>query len=113
MQAYTTTLFNNPKFSDITIKTKTKTYYAHRIIISNASSFFYRMFTSQFKESEANEIQLLHQDEKDLFSDILAFMYTGTITLTWDTVVAVLEHAEYYGIKVLVEGCYTFDGGLC
>ncbi|KAI8578515.1 hypothetical protein K450DRAFT_246142 [Umbelopsis ramanniana AG] len=62
MQKY----FNDAAFSDVTFKAKLdnqeRTFYAHKVVMASASSWFETLFTNGMKESFSNEITLADTD---------------------------------------------------
>ncbi|KAF2123119.1 BTB/POZ protein [Lophiotrema nucula] len=71
-------LFNDPTFSDITIhqiyKGETRKYAAHKAILSMRSDYFKRAFTGNFKEATAREIEL-EGDDPEQFETMLKYIY--------------------------------------
>lgn len=86
---------------DITLVVENgKEFNAHRHVLSEASSFFERLFNSNMKESREEVVRLEMITESQM-SDVLKFIYTGTIkTLTHEKAEDLLAVADY----LLLEG---------
>ncbi|KAF2123120.1 BTB/POZ protein [Lophiotrema nucula] len=73
------TLFNDPTFSDITIRQicdgKVKEYPAHKAVLCNHSNWFKKALTGQFKEASHPTIEV-HDDNPNRFAIMLEHLYT-------------------------------------
>lgn len=96
------------QFSDVTLKFDSHEYKAHKAVLAYSSEFFSRLLLSEFKESAQSLITLKFPDSQNVFPDLLAFMYGGSITLTLESVIPVLAMADHYLIKDLVSVCTEY-----
>lgn len=69
---------NNPALCDVRFNVEGKTIHAHKVILGARSPHFKAMFTSQFKESFANVIEI-PEISASLFLALLEFIYTDSI----------------------------------
>ncbi|KAF2658688.1 hypothetical protein K491DRAFT_562333, partial [Lophiostoma macrostomum CBS 122681] len=71
-------LFNNPLFSDVTIRqiyrSKVKEYHAHKAILCFHSTWFLKELTGKYKETTDNVIKV-HNDDPVHFETMLKFFY--------------------------------------
>lgn len=94
--------------SDVTLVIGKKRYRLHRMILAYSSEFFASMLSSEFREGSAHEIELKFPDPKNVFSDVLQFIYAGRLEITAEKVIAILAQAQQYLIKPLIAKCREF-----
>ena len=85
-------------FTDITIETKGRCFTAHRLILVADSAFWLAMLKGGFNEENKECVKLPNIDS-DVFDVILDYIYTGTLTVTSDSVAAVYESADFLQCK--------------
>ncbi|KAN0074894.1 BTB/POZ fold [Elaphomyces granulatus] len=79
MQSLLSSLYLNPKYSDLTIICGTEAFSAHRNIVCSRSAYFARACDGEFKEASSREIKLPDR-EPVLVKKTLEFLYTGDYT---------------------------------
>lgn len=78
-----------------------KEFKAHRHVLSEASSFFEKLFNSNMKESREEVVRLEMLTESQM-ADILEFIYTGSIeTLTQEKAEELIAVADYLLLESL------------
>ena len=82
--------------SDITLAVKDgKEFQSHRSVLSQASSFFEKLFNSDMKENNEGVIRLEMVAESQM-ADILEFIYTGSVQIsTQENAENLIELADY------------------
>ncbi|XP_013393274.1 BTB/POZ domain-containing protein 17 isoform X2 [Lingula anatina] len=103
-------LFNNPRFSDITLVVGSERFHAHKLLLATASDVFETMLTSdRWQDGNAGEITF-HESEECLpvFSIVMRYIYTGKISLTMENVIPVLVLADKYNLLPLKESCAEY-----
>ncbi|ODM90843.1 Speckle-type POZ protein B [Orchesella cincta] len=73
-----TPYFLSDAFSDVTIKVGEENFPAHKIILSERSKFFSRMFANSMRENNEGIVRIPGDDEA-LFREVLRFIYQGTV----------------------------------
>ena len=73
---------------------------AHRLVLSSSSEFFYNAFTSGMKESVENRIDIF-SNPLNQFPRVVQWMYNGTIDITEENFIPLLNIAHTYGIVQL------------
>ncbi|CAK4030348.1 Kelch repeat and BTB domain-containing [Lecanosticta acicola] len=69
-------LFNNPRYSDLTIKCGDRTWSVHKNIVCTRCEFFDGACKGGFQEATSNEITLDH-DEPDAVHALLEYIYSA------------------------------------
>lgn len=103
--------------SDIILKTGKKLHKCHKVILAALSDYFKAMFVSGMKESEDDTISLTGVDSH-IFSLILQYIYTGSISITVANAQDMLSTSFYLQINPLQKQCEKFlinqlDGIIC
>lgn len=104
------TLYEEQRFTDITIMVENQSFPCHRIILSAASRYFDAMFSSNMKESEMDEIYL-HDIKANTFKDVLAFVYCNKDIITQETAEDIIRTASMLQIDSLQKQCERFMAG--
>lgn len=76
--------------------------YCHKIILANASQFFHNVFTSGMEEEKTAEVEI-KCNPLNQFPHVLRFIYTSSIDINDDNVMAIFEIAHFYEIQILEE----------
>ncbi|KAK2146021.1 hypothetical protein LSH36_639g01044 [Paralvinella palmiformis] len=105
-------LYNNAKFSDVTLIVGGKKFYAHKLLLANASDVFEQMLTSEHWP-DSGQSQLVLQEQEDcipVFCDFLKYIYSGQVALSMESVLGLLVLADKYNIPDLKDCCSAFMG---
>ncbi|MFA6914796.1 MAG: BTB/POZ domain-containing protein [Parachlamydiales bacterium] len=86
-----TSLFNNPLFSDITLKIDDKVIYAHKVVLAAFSDYFNSMFSIGMSESSSNEIEI-----QEITSDVIEYIYTSVQPKYQGTAEEILDQQTYF-----------------
>lgn len=85
--------------TDCKIIVDDKEYDAHRVILANASIFFYNMFTSDMDEAKTCRVSF--KDENNVFQYILNWIYNGKISFPGDKIFPIIELSNFLGVDTL------------
>jgi speckle-type POZ protein len=101
-------LYENMKFSDITVNVRGRKFKAHKNILATRSTVFAAMFEHPTKENLTNQIEV-EDVEPDVFNEILRFIYTGRLSeSTMGKMSAgILAAADKYLLEQLKIECET------
>lgn len=72
------TVYDNGKFSDVTLQAGEVKFPAHKVILASRSQVFDAMFQHDTKESQTNIVNI-ENIEPEVLSDMLQYMYTGSV----------------------------------
>eukprot|EP01120_Amphizonella_sp_Union-15-10_P007828 TRINITY_DN2691_c0_g1_i4.p1 TRINITY_DN2691_c0_g1~~TRINITY_DN2691_c0_g1_i4.p1 ORF type:complete len:458 (-),score=91.86 TRINITY_DN2691_c0_g1_i4:95-1468(-) len=97
-------LVGNENFSDLAFLVDGQKVFAHKFILQMRSEHFRAMFASGMRESQAEEIEI-KECSKEIFLDLLKFIYTDNILLTEKNCVPLLELSNYYKLDRLKAMC--------
>ena len=75
-------LCKEKELCDIIITMGDRSFPAHRAILAASNRYFKVMFTSGFKESSADEVQV--DGDPEVFECLLEYIYSGNLDLTAD-----------------------------
>ncbi|KAF8786932.1 speckle-type POZ protein-like [Argiope bruennichi] len=100
-------LFQEQKLCDITLKTASKTFKAHKAVLSCRSPVFKAMFECDIVENSSGIVNISDIDSK-ILEQMLFFMYADQIEDTMDprSVMKLYCAADKYQIHTLKECCY-------
>lgn len=101
-------LLRTGNYSDMVLVTPTKKFKVHRIILAFSSDFFETLLRSEFKESLDNVVELQLEDPRNVFPDIIKYMYSGKLEITLDRVVAYIALSDAYLVNKLNLMCKEF-----
>ncbi|GBM11968.1 TD and POZ domain-containing protein 5 [Araneus ventricosus] len=101
-------LYDKQLFCDVKLKTKTKEFPAHKIILGGSSPVFNRMFSNEMKEKDGDCVDI--QDLNDVtVSGMLYYMYTAHVKdLTWESASHLYVAADKYDIQSLRNICSSY-----
>lgn len=95
------------KFTDVTIQCENQTFKCHRVALASACNYFKVMFSSQFKESTAENVTL-HEISAAIFEDVLHFIYMGDIIINSTNIYPLLRASEFFELTGLEDLCLQF-----
>ena len=75
----------DPEITDFTLVVHGKKFHIAKVVLMDASTVFRKMLTSDFKENNANELELPEKD-KSTFEFFLRCIYPRECTLTGNCV---------------------------
>ncbi|GBN07960.1 TD and POZ domain-containing protein 5 [Araneus ventricosus] len=101
-------MYNNEFLTDMAIKTKTKSFPAHKIVLCARSPVFKAMMINDMKEKNSNIIQI-DDLEDDIVQNLLLFLYSDNLeTLQWESANKLYYAADKYAIEKLKVICSSF-----
>ncbi|GFY53128.1 hypothetical protein TNIN_190631 [Trichonephila inaurata madagascariensis] len=93
---------------DVNLKTKTRSFPAHRSILSARSRVFKAMFTHDMKEKNSEYVNVEDLND-DTVQRLLHYIYTATLLdLKWDSAANLYAAADKYEILSLKSECSSF-----
>ncbi|XP_008215002.1 speckle-type POZ protein [Nasonia vitripennis] len=97
-------LFNDDKYSDVTLVAEGKTLKAHKCILAKRNSVFAAMFDIDMKEKQKNTVEI--EDMKyDVLVELIRFIYTEKV----NNIVAIVDElaiaADQYAVDSLKKMC--------
>ena len=95
------------KLCDVTLRTGTDTFKAHKIVLAAASPYFKAMFTAGMKESDMCDVPLQGINSCTL-AVLIEFAYTAEIHVSEMNVCQLLPAATMFQMAHVVEACCTF-----
>ncbi|XP_055944422.1 speckle-type POZ protein B-like [Argiope bruennichi] len=102
------TIYNNQILTDVELKTKTKSFPAHKIILCARSPVFKAMMTNNMKEKNTDYVHI-DDLEDDTVQQLLLFFYSDKLTnLQWESVIKLYYAADKYRIEKLKSLCSFF-----
>mmetsp|Transcript_30951 Transcript_30951/g.72361 ORF Transcript_30951/g.72361 Transcript_30951/m.72361 type:complete len:593 (+) Transcript_30951:121-1899(+) len=102
-----TSLWESKELCDIDVIVEGVKFPAHKVVLAAGSSTFRAMFTRNFSESRAKEVEL-HEITANGFEGVLSFLYSGEVTLKDSTAELVLLAADRCEVLPLVQLCCTY-----
>ena len=99
-------LFEEMKFSDVTLSVLGRQFQAHKCILTSSSKVFSAMFEHQTKEKLSNHVKI-EDIQPEVFNELLRFIYTGRSTLAAMRTMAaqLLVAADKYLLDQLKSEC--------
>ncbi|GFY65734.1 hypothetical protein TNIN_94081 [Trichonephila inaurata madagascariensis] len=93
---------------DTKLKTKTRTFPAHKFILGARSAVFKAMFTNDMRERNCEGVNIEDLDD-DTVQRMLQYIYTATVPdLQWDSACNLYTAADKYEILSLKSKCSSF-----
>lgn len=98
-------LFENHRFSDVTLSVNGKEFLAHKAILAARSPVFAAMFEHNLEESKHNRVEITDM-EPDVLGEMLRFIYTGkssNLEKMPDELLAAADKYDLERLKVMCE----------
>ena len=107
--AYPTDFLEPWKLSDVVLVVEDQKFHVHRSFLAVWSPVFEKMFTSEFKEKNNDEIPLPGKKASEI-KQLLCMLYPSSeeIQVTKENCYFLLELADEYQIESIVEKCQSF-----
>ncbi|CAL1295578.1 unnamed protein product [Larinioides sclopetarius] len=101
-------IYKNQLLTDVKLKTNTKTFPAHKVLLCARSPVFSTMLSSDMREKNSNII-LIDDLEDDTVQQLLMFLYTDELEdLCWDSAMKLYYAGDKYQIERLKVICSSF-----
>ncbi|VDP02714.1 unnamed protein product [Soboliphyme baturini] len=97
---------NNPEMSDIQFLLEDRTFYAHKIVLANASDRFKRLLDTSNVNGQC--LIAIKDISYDVFKIVMRFLYTGEFSdgeMNLSILADVLQVSSGYGLKQLKKRC--------
>ncbi|GBO17145.1 Speckle-type POZ protein [Araneus ventricosus] len=100
--------YSNQFLTDVELKTKTKSFPAHKILLCARSPVFKAMMTNDMKEKNSNIIQV-DDLEDDVVKQLLLFLYSDRLeNLQWESAFKLYYAGDKYAVEKLKKICSAF-----
>eukprot|EP00794_Sanderia_malayensis_P008164 gene8165-9037_t len=100
-------LRKNGRFCDVKIIVGSKSFKAHRCVLSSGCSYFRTMFSSGLRESEKDEIEIFEIDD-EIFDMLLTFIYTGSVIVDMEKIQHLFVAANMLQLSSLKNVCSSY-----
>ncbi|GBM11950.1 Speckle-type POZ protein B [Araneus ventricosus] len=101
-------LYDENFLCDVKLKTETRTFNSHKIILSASSSVFKSMFSRDMKEKDSSCVNIEDLSD-DTINRMLLFIYTTRVEdLTWESASLLYGAADKYAILSLKNICSSY-----
>ncbi|CAL1297375.1 unnamed protein product [Larinioides sclopetarius] len=101
-------LYTNKSLTDVQLKTKTKPFPAHKMVLCARSPVFKRMMTNDMKEKNSDCIEIGDMGD-DVVQQLLLFLYSDTVeNLQWEMTTQLYYAADKYEVGKLKTVCSSF-----
>ncbi|XP_044762351.1 speckle-type POZ protein B isoform X2 [Coccinella septempunctata] len=97
-------LFENQKFSDVTLSVSGREFQAHKAILAARSPVFQAMFEHEMEERKHNRVDILDVDH-EVLREMLRFIYTGKASNLEKMADDLLAAADKYALERLKVMC--------
>ena len=95
------------RFCDVTVVVKGEEFQAHKLVLAATSPFFLSLLESQMKERREDVIKIeLQEATPSVMEQVLAYVYTGNVSLTTENGHGLIATADYLllpGLKTMAE----------
>ena len=98
---------NDDVFNDVTIKAGDESIPGHRLVLSCFSSVFEKMFKVEMREKYEHDVEIDGFDGKAIRS-LIDYIYNGSIDISNENVVKLLQGADYLQLQEVKEFCFEF-----
>ena len=106
--AYTASLCKSETFSDVEVIVDGQHFPCHRMVLAAGSLYFETMFKASLKEATSRTVELQSGIKKEVFSDILEYLYCGTLTINFNNIQGLLQASDMMFLDPLKQGCIEF-----
>lgn len=103
-------LFENQKFSDVTLAVSGREFQAHKAILAARSPVFAAMFEHEMEERKHNRVEILDVDH-EVLREMLRFIYTGKAASLDKMADDLLAAADKVNIQLFF--CIIYCRNLC
>ncbi|KAL7302121.1 hypothetical protein TKK_0005347 [Trichogramma kaykai] len=103
-ELHSTTLYNQPDFSDVELIVGDKKFYAHKAILANHSPVFATMFKTDMKESKESIVKI-NDLSAEVVDCLLTWIYTNKVEFHHDIIYNLSYASEKYQITGLKKLC--------
>ncbi|XP_011871172.1 PREDICTED: speckle-type POZ protein A-like [Vollenhovia emeryi] len=97
-------LFDDQKFSDVTIAVRGKEFQVHKVILAAQSPVLSAMFEHEMKERETNRVDITDMDP-EVWREMVRFIYTGKVANLKEMANDLFSAADKYGVESLKKKC--------
>ncbi|KAI1894166.1 hypothetical protein AGOR_G00113020 [Albula goreensis] len=94
-------------FTDVLLCSEGREIPCHRNVLVSSSPYFRAMFCSNFRESHQARVDLKGVSP-DILDSVVEYVYTGSIPITMDTVLPLMQAASMLQYSRLFEACSAF-----
>uniref|UniRef100_A0AAG5DP93 BTB domain-containing protein n=1 Tax=Anopheles atroparvus TaxID=41427 RepID=A0AAG5DP93_ANOAO len=96
-------MVNNEFLSDVVflVGPDRQRIYAHKMLLTISSEYFYIMFFGSFVEASEKEV-VLANDDPDMFLLIMRYIYSGEIDLTFENMRDIFNIAQKFMLNELI-----------
>lgn len=105
------TYFNNKDFSDVVFIIQKQVLYSHKLILCSRSPYFSDLIKNNCKDNSILEIEI-EDASFQIFSTILEYIYTDTITYSLESIWEILKGSKFYQLNELSLNCQQYILGL-
>lgn len=99
---------NEETLCDYEIKCNEKTFHCHKFILIAMSDFFKTMLSSPMRESKVNYVELKGFSSANVFAMVLDYFYTGSLNITPENILNILEIASQLQINDILTICSDY-----
>ncbi|XP_036396714.1 serine/arginine repetitive matrix protein 1 [Megalops cyprinoides] len=92
-------------FCDITLKTRGRTFPAHRAVLAAVSEYFQEVFAEMASSSSPQSAIDLTGFSEESFLPLLEFSYTSTLSLKLENLMEISAMARHFRMWAVVEAC--------
>ncbi|XP_071941388.1 uncharacterized protein [Antedon mediterranea] len=93
--------------TDVVIRTRDgEEFPCHRLLLASTSCYFRAMFISDYQES-LNGVVNFYTIDSDSLRTVLNFLYTGSLTISNETIFKLLETADFLQIQSIIDLCVS------
>ena len=95
------------KFTDVTLKVDDKEYPCHKVILCASSTYFDKMFCSDFKEQNSSVVELFGISQVG-FDEIYKYIYSGHYDLNEENAIEVFDVSDMFLFENIREKSLSF-----